>query len=63
MERTLDDSAGRRIYIPEAFLSADAILGILQNVCEGLDVHDQVIARRIREELPFMATENVIMHS
>ena len=61
MERTLDDSAGRRIYLPEAFLSADAILGILQNVCEGLDVHDQVIARRIREELPFMATENVIM--
>ena len=61
MERTLDDSAGRRIYLPEAFLSADAILGILQNVCEGLDVHDQVIARRIRDELPFMATENIIM--
>ena len=61
MERTLDDSAGRRIYLPEAFLSADAILSILQNVCEGLDVHDKVIARRIRDELPFMATENFIM--
>jgi adenylosuccinate lyase len=61
MERTLDDSAGRRIYIPEAFLASDAILGILQNVCEGFDVHDKVIARRIRDELPFMATENIIM--
>jgi adenylosuccinate lyase len=63
MERTLDDSAARRIYLPEAFLAADAVLGILQNVCEGLDVHDQVIARRIRDELPFMATENIIMAS
>jgi adenylosuccinate lyase len=61
MERTLDDSAVRRIAIPEAFLAADAALGILQNICEGLVVYPQVIARRIREELPFMATENVIM--
>jgi adenylosuccinate lyase len=61
MERTLDDSAGRRVYIPEAFLAADAILGILQNVAEGLDVHEAVIRRHIDEELPFMATENVIM--
>ncbi len=61
MERTLDDSAVRRIAIPEAFLCADAVLRILQNVCEGLDVHPAVIARRIRDELPFMATENVIM--
>ncbi len=61
MERTLDDSAVRRISIPEAFLAADAVLGILQNVFEGLDVHEQVIARRIAEELPFMATENIIM--
>ena len=61
MERTLDDSAGRRIYIPEAFLAADAVLGILQNVAEGLDVHEPVIARHVRDELPFMATENLIM--
>jgi adenylosuccinate lyase len=61
MERTLDDSAIRRIAIPEAFLSADIVLGTLQNVCEGLDVHPAVIRRRIAEELPFMATENIIM--
>ncbi len=61
MERTLDDSAVRRIAIPEAFLAADAVLGILQNVCEGLDVHPAVIRARIAQELPFMATENVIM--
>jgi adenylosuccinate lyase len=61
MERTLDDSAGRRIYLPEAFLAADAVLGILQNVVEGLDVHEPVITRHIRDELPFMATENLIM--
>ena len=61
MERTLDDSAARRLFIPEAFLAADAILGILQNVCEGLVVYPKVIARRIRDELPFMATENLIM--
>lgn len=61
MERSLDDSAARRIYLPESFLAADAILNILQNVAEGLDVHEAVISRHIREELPFMATENVIM--
>lgn len=61
MERTLDDSAARRIFIPEAFLAADAVLGILQNVAEGLDVHEAVINRHLRDELPFMATENVIM--
>jgi adenylosuccinate lyase len=61
MERTLDDSAGRRIYMPEAFLAADAVLGILQNIAEGLEVHKQVIARHVRDELPFMATENLIM--
>jgi adenylosuccinate lyase len=49
------------VFIPEAFLAADAVLGILQNVCEGLVVYPQVIARRIRDELPFMATENIIM--
>ncbi len=61
MERTLDDSAVRRICIPEAFLAADACLGILQNVAEGLVVYPQVIRRRIDSELPFMATENLIM--
>ena len=61
MERTLDDSAVRRICIPEAFLCADAVLGILQNVAEGLVVYPMVIRRRIDEELPFMATENLIM--
>ncbi len=61
MERTLDDSAVRRIAIPEAFLAADACLGILQNIAEGLDVHPGVIRRHLDDELPFMATENIIM--
>jgi adenylosuccinate lyase len=61
MERTLDDSANRRIALPEAFLCADAVLRILQNVAEGLVVYPKVIERHIRAELPFMATENVIM--
>lgn len=61
MERTLDDSAIRRISLPEAFLTADIVLGILQNIAEGMVVYPKVIARRLREELPFMATENIIM--
>ncbi|KAK7115494.1 hypothetical protein V1264_001349 [Littorina saxatilis] len=61
MERTLDDSANRRIAIAEAFLTADALLGTMQNVFEGLVVYPKVIERRIRQELPFMATENIIM--
>ncbi|KAG6905632.1 Phosphoribosylglycinamide formyltransferase [Tephrocybe rancida] len=60
-ERTLDDSANRRITLPEAFLTADIVLSTLQNVSEGLVVYPMVIARRISQELPFMATENVIM--
>ncbi|KAI0033498.1 adenylosuccinate lyase [Vararia minispora EC-137] len=60
-ERTLDDSANRRITIPEAFLTADIVLTTLQNVSEGLVVYPRVIARRISQELPFMATENIIM--
>nr|XP_018903055.1 PREDICTED: adenylosuccinate lyase [Bemisia tabaci] len=61
MERTLDDSAIRRLTLSEAFLSADCILITLQNICEGLVVYDKVIRRHIDEELPFMATENIIM--
>ena len=60
-ERTLDDSANRRITLSEAFLSADAILETLQNIFEGLVVYPKVIERRVRSELPFMATENIIM--
>ncbi|KAF8229451.1 Adenylosuccinate lyase [Tricholoma matsutake] len=60
-ERTLDDSANRRITLPEAFLTADIVLSTLQNVSEGLVVYPKVIARRIAQELPFMATENIIM--
>ena len=60
-ERTLDDSANRWITLSEAFLSADAILETLQNIFEGLVVYPKVIERRVRSELPFMATENIIM--
>ncbi|HEX2476440.1 MAG TPA: adenylosuccinate lyase [Lacipirellulaceae bacterium] len=61
MERTLDDSANRRLVIPQAFLATDAILILYQNVASGLVVYPQVIARHLREELPFMATENILM--
>lgn len=61
MERTLDDSANRRICLPEGFLAADAIVSILDNVFDGLVVYPAVIGRRIASELPFMATENIIM--
>ncbi len=60
-ERTLDDSANRRIAVAEAFLGVDAILNILLNVCDGLVVYPQVIHRRVMEELPFMASENILM--
>uniref|UniRef100_A0A4X2JUE3 Adenylosuccinate lyase n=1 Tax=Vombatus ursinus TaxID=29139 RepID=A0A4X2JUE3_VOMUR len=61
LERTLDDSANRRLCLAEAFLTADTILNTLQNISEGLVVYPKVIERRIRQELPFMATENIIM--
>jgi adenylosuccinate lyase len=61
MERTLDDSANRRISLAESFLSADACLNILQNVFEGMVVYPKVIESRINQEFPFMATENVLM--
>ncbi len=60
-ERTLDDSANRRIVNAQAFLSVDAILNIYMNVAENLVVYEKVIDKHIRAELPFMATENIIM--
>ena len=60
-ERTLDDSANKRICVPEAFLAVDAILSLYENVCSGLVVHPKVIERHVMEELPFMATENILM--
>src|SRR5262249_30396387 len=61
LERTLDDSAVRRIVLPEAFLTIDAILALYLNVVPGLVVHPEMIARHVVEELPFMATENLLM--
>ena len=61
MERTLDDSANRRLVIPQAFLATDAILILLENVASGLVVYPNVIARNLAEELPFMASENLLM--
>lgn len=61
LERTLDDSANRRLAIPQAYLGTDAILRIYANVTEGLVVYPKVIARGVESELPFMATENIMM--
>ena len=63
MERTLDDSANKRISVAEAFLAVDAILNIYMNVSAGLVVYEQVVRRRVMEKLPFMATENIMMES
>lgn len=63
LERTLDDSANRRISLSEAFLSADAVLGIFANVTDGLVVYPKVIKKRLMENLPFMATENIMMEA
>lgn len=60
-ERTLDDSANKRISIPEAFLAVDAILNIFTNVASNLVVHEKVIEKHVMEELPFMASENIMM--
>lgn len=60
-ERTLDDSANKRIAVAEAFLAVDAILNIYLNVTSGLVVYEKVISRRVMEKLPFMATENIMM--
>jgi len=61
LERSLDDSANRRVVIPEAFLAVDGILQILINVTDGLVIYPKVIAVRVAAELPFMATENILM--
>ena len=60
-ERTLDDSANKRISIPEAFLAVDAILNLYINVVDGLVVYDKVIYQQFMREIPFMATENIMM--
>ena len=62
-ERTLDDSANKRICVPESFLAVDAVLKIYLNVASGLVVYDKVIHQRIMRELPFMATENIMMNA
>ena len=61
LERTLDDSANRRISMPEGFLCADAILRLAQNVTNGLHVNDKIVEKTVREYLPFIATENRMM--
>ena len=60
-ERTLDDSANKRLSVPEAFLAADGILGLVANVTDGLMVYPKVIRKHLMAELPFMATENIMM--
>lgn len=62
-ERTLDDSANKRIAVPEAYLATDAVLLILHNVASGMVVYPEMIRRRLMEELPFMATENLMMRA
>ncbi len=62
-ERTLDDSANKRISIPEAFLAIDGILNIMLNVASGLKVYPSIINRRLADELPFMITENILMEA
>ena len=63
MERTLDDSANRRISMPEGFLCADAVLRLAQNVTDGLRVNEKIIQKTLREYLPFLATENLLMEA
>ncbi len=62
-ERTLDDSANKRISIPEAFLAVDAILNLYNNIADGIVVYPKIIKKRVMEELPFMATENILMEA
>jgi adenylosuccinate lyase len=62
-ERTLDDSANRRLVIPEMFLATDAVLILMENISSGLEVHTAVIERRLSAELPFMATEQLLVRA
>ena len=63
LERTLDDSANRRLSLPESFLCADAVLRLLQNVSAGLRVNEKIVDKTVREYLPFIATENLLMEA
>ena len=63
LERTLDDSANRRISMPEGFLCADAILRLAQNVTDGLHVNEKIVKKTVKEYLPFIATENLMMEA
>lgn len=63
LERTLDDSANRRLSVPDAFLATDGCLLLLENVAQGLIVNPQVVKRNLAEHLPFMATETILMHA
>jgi adenylosuccinate lyase len=62
LERTLDDSANRRIAIPEAFLATDGILSLVVNIAQGMTVYPKVVQKRLAEEMPFIATENILMY-
>ena len=62
LERSLDDSANRRISIPEAFLATDGLLTLYINIIEGMKVYPSMVEKHLREELPFMATENILMY-
>ena len=61
LERTLDDSANRRLVLPQAFLAIDGMLALMRNIAAGMIVHQAIVGRLLREELPFMATENILM--
>ena len=63
LERTLDDSANRRISMPEGFLCADAVLRLAQNVTDGLNVNEKIVEKTVKEYLPFIATENLMMEA
>src|SRR5262249_20234028 len=63
LERSLDDSANKRIAVPEAFLATDAVLLLLENVAAGLVVRPEVCRRRLEAELPFLATEEILMEA
>lgn len=63
LERTLDDSANRRISVPEGFLCADSVLRLAQNITDGLHVNEKIVEKQVREYLPFIATENLMMEA